>query len=238
MEEKRTSPLNIVGLLLMSILFVWYMYTFSPDEVSENQNNEVVSSEISSSKSNENLFVTEKNYNVEIYNDKEEKIINIENELISFDVTSHGGLIQNLLIKDELNYNKQPLYLVNGDNNKLNIIFTKKSGELIQSKFLKFDSEVNNSNISSEIILRAKIRSNGNIDYKYVLPKDGYRFRFEIRINDVDQVLDKSVPIDFSWEMNSLRNSKSANMKIGIHLCPTRMIKINIIPFGTQKVKI
>ena len=141
----------------MSILFVWYMYTFSPDEVSENQNNEVVSSEISSSKSNENLFVTEKNYNVEIYNDKEEKIINIENELISFDVTSHGGLIQNLLIKDELNYNKQPLYLVNGDNNKLNIIFTKKSGELIQSKFLKFDSEVNNSNISSEIILRAKI---------------------------------------------------------------------------------
>lgn len=210
MEEKRTSPLNIVGLLLMSILFVWYMYTFSPDEVSENQNNEVVSSEISSSKSNENLFVTEKEYNVEIYNDKEEKIINIENELISFDVTSHGGLIQNLLIKDELNYNKQPLYLVNGDNNKLNIIFTKKSGELIQSKFLKFDSEVNNSNISSEIILRAKISSNGNIDFKYVLPKDGYRFRFEIRINDVDQVLDKSVPIDFSWEMNSLRNSKSA----------------------------
>ena len=210
MEEKRTSPLNIVGLLLMSILFVWYMYTFSPDEVSENQNNEVVSSEISSSKSNENLFVTEKNYNVEIYNDKEEKIINIENELISFDVTSHGGLIQNLLIKDEFNYNKQPLYLVNGDNNKLNIIFTKKSGELIQSKFLKFDSEVNNSNISSEIILRAKISSNGNIDFKYVLPKDGYRFRFEIRINDVDQVLDKSVPIDFSWEMNSLRNSKSA----------------------------
>ena len=210
MEEKRTSPLNIVGLLLMSILFVWYMYTFSPDEVSENQNNEVVSSEISSSKSNENLFVTENNYNVEIYNDKEEKIINIENELISFDVTSHGGLIQNLLIKDELNYNMQPLYLVNGDNNKLNIIFTKKSGELIQSKFLKFDSEVNNSNISSEIILRAKISSNGNIDFKYVLPKDGYRFRFEIRINDVDQVLDKSVPIDFSWEMNSLRNSKSA----------------------------
>ena len=210
MEEKRTSPLNIVGLLLMSILFVWYMYTFSPDEVSENQNNEVVSSEISSSKSNENLFVSEKDYNVKIYNDKEEKIINIENELISFDVTSHGGLIQNLLIKDELNYNKQPLYLVNGDNNKLNIIFTKKSGELIQSKFLKFDSEVNNSNISSEIILRAKISSNGNIDFKYVLPKDGYRFRFEIRINDVDQVLDKSVPIDFSWEMNSLRNSKSA----------------------------
>lgn len=210
MEEKRTSPLNIVGLLLMSILFVWYMYTFSPDEVSENQNNEVVSSEISSSKSNENLFVTEKNYNVEIYNDKEEKIINIENELISFDVTSHGGLIQNLLIKDELNYNKQPLYLLNDDNNKLNIIFTKKSGELIQSKFLKFDSEVNNSNISSEIFLRAKISSNGNIDFKYVLPKDGYRFRFEIRINDVDQVLDKSVPIDFSWEMNSLRNSKSA----------------------------
>ena len=210
MEEKRTSPLNIVGLLLMSILFVWYMYTFSPDEVSENQNNEVVSSEISSSKSNENLFVTEKDYNVKIYNDKEEKIINIENELISFDVTSYGGLIQNLLIKDELNYSKQPLYLVNGDNNKLNIIFTKKSGELIQSKFLKFDSEVNNSNISSEIILRAKISSNGNIDFKYVLPKDGYRFRFEIRINDVDQVLDKSVPIDFSWEMNSLRNSKSA----------------------------
>ena len=210
MEEKRTSPLNIVGLLLMSILFVWYMYTFSPDEVSENQNNEVVSSEISSSKSNENLFETEKDYNVEIYNDKEEKIINIENELISFDVTSHGGLIKNLLIKDEFNYNKQPLYLVNGDNNKLNIIFTKKSGELIQSKFLKFDSEVNNSNISSEIILRAKISSNGNIDFKYVLPKDGYRFRFEIRINDVDQVLDKSVPIDFSWEMNSLRNSKSA----------------------------
>ena len=210
MEEKRTSPLNIVGLLLMSILFVWYMYTFSPDEVSENQNNEVVSSEISSSKSNENLFVSEKDYNVKIYNDKEEKIINIENELISFDVTSHGGLIQNLLIKDELNYNKQPLYLVNGDNNKLNIIFTKKSGELIQSKFLKFDSEANNSNISSEIILRAKISSNGNIDFKYVLPKDGYRFRFEIRINDVDQVLDKSVPIDFSWEMNSLRNSKSA----------------------------
>ena len=210
MEEKRTSPLNIVGLLLMSILFVWYMYTFSPDEVSENQNNEVVSSEVSSSKSNENLFVTEKNYNVEIHNDKEEKIINIENELISFDVTSHGGLIQNLLIKDELNYNKQPLYLLNDDNNKLNIIFTKKSGELIQSKFLKFDSEVTNSNISSEIFLRAKISSNGNIDFKYVLPKDGYRFRFEIRINDVDQVLDKSVPIDFSWEMNSLRNSKSA----------------------------
>ena len=44
----------------MSILFVWYMYTFSPDEVSENQNNEVVSSEISSSKSNENLFVMKK----------------------------------------------------------------------------------------------------------------------------------------------------------------------------------
>ena len=81
-------------------------------------------------------------------------------------------------LKDLVNYQDDPLYLINNDNSSLNIAFTTVLGQLFQTKFMMFTPSVSTTSAGQELRLRVPLDSDGYIELVYTLPKEGYRFGF------------------------------------------------------------
>ena len=113
-------------------------------------------------------------------------------------------------LKHLVNYQEEPLYLINNDNSSLNIAFTTVSGQLFQTKFMMFTPSLSNTADGQELRLRAPLDTDGFIELVYILPKNGYRFGFEVIAEGIEGALDPSIPAAFSWHMDGFRHAKSA----------------------------
>jgi YidC/Oxa1 family membrane protein insertase len=100
--------------------------------------------------------------------------------------------------------------LINNDNSSLNIAFTTVLGQLFQTKFMMFTPSVSNTSAGQELRLRAPLDSDGYIELVYTLPKEGYRFGFEVVAEGIEGALDPTIPAAFSWRMDGFRHAKSA----------------------------
>ena len=73
-----------------------------------------------------------------------------------------------------------------------------------------FTPSLSNTSDGQELRLRAPLDTDGYIELVYTLPKDGYRFGFEVVAEGVEGALDPSIPAAFSWRMDGFRHAKSA----------------------------
>ena len=63
--------------------------------------------------------------------------LSLQNDVLSIDISTKGGVMTRVALKDLVNYQDDPLYLINNDNSSLNIAFTTVLGQLFQTKFMK-----------------------------------------------------------------------------------------------------
>jgi YidC/Oxa1 family membrane protein insertase len=136
--------------------------------------------------------------------------LSLQNDVLSIDISTKGGVMTGVALKDLVNYQDNPLYLINNDNSSLNIAFTTVLGQLFQTKFMMFTPSVSNTSAGQELSLRAPLDSNGFIELVYTLPKEGYRFGFEVVAEGIEGALDPTIPAAFSWRMDGFRHAKSA----------------------------
>jgi YidC/Oxa1 family membrane protein insertase len=136
--------------------------------------------------------------------------LSLQNDVLSIDISTKGGVMTRVALKDLVNYQDDPLYLINNDNSSLNIAFTTVLGQLFQTKFMMFTPSVSNTSAGQELRLRAQLDADGYIEFVYTLPKEGYRFGFEVVAEGIEGALDPSIPAAFSWRMDGFRHAKSA----------------------------
>jgi YidC/Oxa1 family membrane protein insertase len=136
--------------------------------------------------------------------------LSLQNDVLSIDIATKGGVMTRVALKDLVNYQDDPLYLINNDNSSLNIAFTTVLGQLFQTKFMMFTPSVSNTSAGQELRLRAPLDSDGYIELVYTLPKEGYRFGFEVVAEGIEGALDPTIPAAFSWRMDGFRHAKSA----------------------------
>jgi YidC/Oxa1 family membrane protein insertase len=136
--------------------------------------------------------------------------LSLQNDVLSIDISTKGGVMTRVALKDLVNYQDDPLYLINNDNSSLNIAFTTVLGQLFQTKFMMFTPSVSTTSAGQELRLRAPLDSDGYIELVYTLPKEGYRFGFEVVAEGIEGALDSTIPAAFSWRMDGFRHAKSA----------------------------
>ena len=211
MEQRRIDPLQIIGMVLVFVIFTWMMYNQSAEDLAQTNTQETQTTEAVAEAKNptaEQVVATP----VEMLSSEEaaKETITIQNDVLTLGISTKGGAMEQVLLNGEVNYQDVPLYLIDKENNSLNIGFTTAAGQLLQTKFLMFSPTLTKISNGQQLRLRAPIEDKGYIEFIYTLPNEGFRFGFEIVAEGIENALDTAIPASFSWGMDGVRHAESA----------------------------
>ena len=207
MEQNKFDPLQFIGFLLISVILMFWFYD-NQSNIIENQQDIAVEDVLDQVNDNSiNLNTYEENSN-ELNFDENfvEEVITLENDNILFEISTDGADINKLLLKKFINYNDEPLFLVN--NNKSVFSYNKPNGRnsIINSGDLFYTAEIIRD--KSIIKLTAEIDDKRSLELTYSLEEDSSIIDFDLKLNDFNNSLN-SDGVELIWKRDSFRNSKS-----------------------------
>tara|TARA_A100001011_G_scaffold187173_1_gene195725 strand:- start:1598 stop:3418 length:1821 start_codon:yes stop_codon:yes gene_type:complete len=215
MEEKQFDPYQFIGFILIAMILTWMLFknqnTPLPEE-SEIETNKVVTSEVADNDKESSVeFQNKLTYGMfsELMNPAEIKEYTLENEDLKVKISSRGANLILVNLKNYTNYLKLPLNLIADNNHTINTIIKSRMGLTLETKniFFKEIKFINTENEKS-LLLSAKIHDIKYIQFKYTLPKNGFKLNLEIKTEGFEDIL-SSDNIKFNWQKELFRNSKS-----------------------------
>ena len=214
MEEKKLDPYQLIGFVLIALIMTWML--MRQQEQNLNKQDKVKSE-------SENLNKTEKQFlsqnskqtnnesvgfeDLVYSSEKEEEFYQLENNLIKIVISSKGGEITKVNLKNFDNYLKEPLDLVH-NNQTTDFVFKLKDGRQINTSKLTFQINKNKSK-KGQLVMRAFFSQDRWIEFQYSLLSDSYLLDYSITSSNFQGFIDASGPNTLEWNLKSFRNSKS-----------------------------
>ena len=137
-----------------------------------------------------------------------EKLVTLENKDIIVKVSTHGGRVASVELKNYKTYNKKPLILFDGSNNHFGLNFNTPSN-IINTDKLYFTQvaaspEQHNPNPadSSSVTMRLSYSPTQYIEYIYSLKGSGFKVGLVVKPIGLDQVMANSNAISINWTAN------------------------------------
>jgi len=141
-----------------------------------------------------------------------EKLITIENADLRVKLTTRGGRIYSVELKNFKTFDKKPLILFDGDLNKFGFSFTAGVANVNTNERYFTPSAAGlqvTGKDSSAITMRLSYSPTQYIDYIYSLKGEGYKVGLTIKATGLDNVIANNSSINLNWESNLLRLEKS-----------------------------
>ncbi|OCX53459.1 preprotein translocase YidC [Mucilaginibacter sp. PPCGB 2223] len=138
-----------------------------------------------------------------------EQFITLENDEMIVKLSTLGGRIQSVELKNYKTFDKQPLVLFNGVQNHLGLYFTA-AGKSINTNTLYFKQV---SADATSVTLRLNYSPNQYIDYVYSLPKTGYKLGFNIKMTGLEQIIPSNAPLTLGWQASLNKTEKDMTME-------------------------
>lgn len=207
MEQNRFDPLQFIGFLLISVILMFWFYDNQSNMI-ENQQDIAVEDVLDQVNDNSiNLNTYEENSD-ELNFDENfvEEVITLENDNILFEISTDGADINKLLLKKFINYNDEPLFLVNNNKSVFSYNIPNGRNSIINTGDLIYTAEIIRD--KSIIKLTAEIDDKRSLELTYSLEEDSSIIDFDLKLNDFNNSLN-SDGVELIWKRDSFRNSKS-----------------------------
>lgn len=207
MEQNRFDPLQFIGFLLISVILMFWFYD-NQSNIIENQQDIAVEDVLDQVNDNSiNLNTYEENSD-ELNFDENfvEEVITLENDNILFEISTDGADINKLLLKKFINYNDEPLFLVNNNKSVFSYNIPNGRNSIINTGDLIYTAEIIRD--KSIIKLTAEIDDKRSLELTYSLEEDSSIIDFDLKLNDFNNSLN-SDGVELIWKRDSFRNSKS-----------------------------
>ena len=226
MEEKKDIN-SLIGFTLMGgvmLLWLWMQPPLEETVVSDNENptNEMTDNEPKSPPAFVDKPVIDydsssnKNAN-DIFNESQvnnSEVITHENDLIFLEVSSKGGFISTLYLKNFTNHLEQPIYLINNEDEQsvFNLNFKQNNNsQNVNSKNLIFESSKVENDGNTVIVMKHTVSDDQDqyLEYRYTIKPNDYMIDFSINSNGLRGIVNTQDNYELTWDYKSLRNSKS-----------------------------
>ena len=211
MEQNKFDPLQFIGFLLISVILMFWFYDNQSNMI-ENQQDiavEDVLDQVNDNSINLNSYEensNELNFDENFDENFVEEVITLENDNILFEISTDGADINKLLLKKFINYNDEPLFLVNNNKSVFSYNIPNGRNSIINSGDLIYTAEIIRD--KSIIKLTAEIDDKRSLELTYSLEEDSSIIDFDLKLNDFNNSLN-SDGVELIWKKDSFRNSKS-----------------------------
>jgi len=126
----------------------------------------------------------------------------IENSVMELTLTSKGGRIASVRLKDFEDKDSLPLILFHEKESSFNFSFFTADSRLINTSDLVFKRLESNNPL--EFIYRLVVTETSSMDFIYTLKKDDYMMDFRIKGNNLQAVLPANTnSLDFNWSIKA-----------------------------------
>ncbi|MDB5110772.1 MAG: rane protein insertase YidC [Mucilaginibacter sp.] len=131
-----------------------------------------------------------------------EKFITLENDSIRVKLSTYGGKVYSVELKNYKTFDKKPLILFEGDENSFGYTFTA-GNTIVKTADRYFTPSATSLKVagkdSSSITMRLSYSPTQYIDYIYTLKGDGYKLGFTIKPTGLDNVIANNSSINLDW---------------------------------------
>ena len=205
MEQNKFDPLQFIGFLLISAILMFWFYD-NQSSMIENQQMSEAESLVEETYENPIQEDISSSNNLKIDQRFEEEIISLENENILFEISTGGGEINKILLKNFSNYNDEPLFLVNDNKSIFSYNIPIGRNSVINSADLNYTYRIIKPD--SEVVLTGIIDEQRSLDLTFKLQDNSRIVDFDIKLNDSNRSNNYD-NIELIWGRDSFRNSKS-----------------------------
>lgn len=134
----------------------------------------------------------------------EERLVTLENELMKVNISSKGGRVASVELKNKETYDGKPLMLFEGDQNKFGLFFSS-AGKNIITNDLYFTTDGTDIHVagtdSASIVFRLSYAADKYIDYVYSIKGDDYNLGFTLVTKGMQDVVAPSErQLVLNWE--------------------------------------
>lgn len=141
----------------------------------------------------------------------ETQFFTIENNLMKITLSSRGGRIYAVELKDYKTFDKKPLVLFSGETNRFGFPFNHNN-RVFHTNNLYFKAQKSTPNAIDMVV---EAGEQGRLAYSYQLHDDSYMVDFSIESQNLQGIISVNSPsIDLEWHMKMPAQEKGRTMEI------------------------
>ncbi|NNK74030.1 MAG: membrane protein insertase YidC [Flavobacteriaceae bacterium] len=235
MEEKKLDINSIIGFVLIFLILIWMLYQNQPTpeelEAQEKAREEQVEEpEVQEAKTDTKLtepqdYATDVEldsvqqvqlqsqlgafaYSATLPSAKEDQTV-LENEVLRLTIDNKGGFISEVKLKEFVNHDSVPIFIVKENNNSFNINFGTTDNRIMNTQDLYFDPQLSKNGENQVLSMRLKVSDDRYLEYRYEMSADDYMLGFTVRSQGLNNVINSSREIQMDWALKGYRHAKS-----------------------------
>ncbi len=219
---------TFTGLLLIAIILIGFSFYMQPSEIEIKQlqrqedsikaskANAAASVQIDTTKVVQKAILDTNNALIATTEGNEE-YATIENEKIKATLSTKGGRVVSVELKEYQTWDKKPLYLFNEKNSSFNLSYYV-GNDLIKTSELYFqkigESFIVNKKDSNSITMRLATKAGQYLDFVYTLKGDTYAVDFDVHSEGMNAIVAPNTSFyDLSWSINPMKNEKDMKLE-------------------------
>ncbi len=233
MEEKKLDLNTIIGFVLIAGLLLYMLYQNAPteeevaaekakqeqidatkSEVEVNNEEEVVAIENAIENLPDSLktLALQNKFGAFAYSANTNSTTNevsVENEVLKLKFSNKGGQLTEVKLKQFVDYDSIPIYLVKDNNAAFNINFGTTDNRTLNTQDLNFQSTVTKNGENQIVSMKLKVSEAKFLEYKYIIKPNDYMIDFSIKSQGLSDVINSSKKVDLDWRQKTYHHDKS-----------------------------
>ena len=236
MEERKLDINSIIGFVLIFLILIYMLYQNQPTpeelEAQEKEKQEQVEQE-KAEEAKDDIFQIEEPTQTEIpeavdsvqlsnlqrqlgafaysagLESAKDAYTSFENELLELKISNKGGFISELRLKEFVNHDSVPIYLIKDQNTVFNINFGTTDNRILNTRDFFFQPVLSNSGDNQILSMRLKVSEDRYLEYRYELKPNDYMLGFTVRSQGLNNVVNSSQDVSLDWRLKGYRHAKS-----------------------------
>ena len=237
MEEKKLDINSIIGFALIFGILMYMIWKNqpTPEEIAEQEKakQEQLATEEKSKKQDDVIQTTAEDFSAVSNTDstqlsvlknklgafaysstlpsaKDDNTV-VETELLYLKFSNKGGYLSEVKLKNFVNYDSVPIYLIKDKNAAFNINFGTTDSRILNTQDLYFQPSVSSNEGNTIVSMKLKVSETKFLEYRYEMKKDDYMMDFTIRSQGLDNIINSSQEINLDWQIKTYRHAKSVS---------------------------
>ena len=226
MEEKKLDTNSLIGFMLIGAILLYMLWQNQPTpEQTADQNN--TQTQVEFQNSNQGLQVNTPSEEDRLADEKlklgdfayslnasvDDQTTTLENEILSLKIDNKGGAISEVRLKEFVNFDSVPVFLVKEGTSTLNLNFSTADNRNLNTSELYFQPELKSDGDNKVLSMKLKVSETQFLEYVYTLKPSDYMINFSIRSQGLSAYLDARQDAEFEWDLKALRQDKSISFE-------------------------
>ena len=235
MEEKKLDINSIIGFVLIALILVYMLYQNQPTpeelQAQEEAKQEQIEAERVAEDAKDEFQATPTDFTATQTADStqlaalqnrigsfaysaslpsaQDATTVLENDVLKITVNNKGGYFEEVKLKEFVNHDSVPVYLIKDQNALFNLNFGTSDNRTLNTKDLYFQPTLTKSGENQVLSMKLKVSETQFLEYRYELKPNDYMLGFTVRSQGLSNVINTSQDVRLDWKLKGRRHAKS-----------------------------